>query len=112
MNWVDIVVGVSSGLGTGGGVAGAIIKYGKQAMKVLAKDIAEQASNTANEPLKADLDVVKHDINNIRLSLATQFGGNGGGMREAINRLQVDMAEMKGHLSATSVPTVVSAHSS
>lgn len=36
--------------------------------------------------------------NEMALELAKQFGGNGGGMREAINRLEVNMARLEGRV--------------
>lgn len=94
-SWTDIVSAVAAGGGTGTAVIALFHRLAKHALVTVAKDIADNA----NKPLKDDIDVVKQDITSIRLSLATQFGGNGGGMREAINSLQVDMAEVKGRMA-------------
>lgn len=99
MPWTDIVTTIAAAGGVGGGGGAVVVRYGRRVLTAIATDIAHQA----NEPLKADLEQVK-------LSLATQFGGNGGGMREAINKLQVDVAEVKGRLTATSIPTVEGKH--
>lgn len=81
MDWQAII----AFFGGGSASAATIIACTK---KVVA-DIAVKA----NEPLAAELSEVK-------LSLATQFGGNGGGMRQAINELQISVARLEGRVSA------------
>jgi hypothetical protein len=113
-NWTDIITAGTAGLGGAGGASAILLRLAKNGIAVLAKDIAADANKPLEDKLdkvQSDLDTkiggVTHDLNNVKLSLATQFGGNGGGMREAINKLQVDVAELKGHVTATSVPSVI-----
>jgi hypothetical protein len=46
------------------------------------------------------LDKQDNDIEGIKSTLAVQFGGNGGGIREAINRLSTEQAAQAARIDA------------
>lgn len=105
-------------LQSGGSVAAVLTAFSAVAHKFLRRFIKDEASalvktamDVAITDLKSEItqrfdkaDQQKADIakkqDEMALHLATQFGGNGGGMREAINALQVSVARLEGQVQA------------
>jgi hypothetical protein len=99
MPWTEVVTAI----GGSGATGAAMLAAARKMLKSEITDISTKTAEEANKPLlvKVDhavqrVDAVVHDLTDVRLSLATQFGGNGGGMREAINSLQVQVARLEG----------------
>jgi hypothetical protein len=99
--WDSVITALSGS----GGAAGVLV-VGRRYLGKWARTEVTAIAVAANDPLVAKLDeqdnkiaVVVTDVANMKLSLATQFGGNGGGMRQAINELQVSVARLEGRVS-------------
>lgn len=55
-------------------------------------DANDQATKDAVEAIQE----VRTEQQDVKLNLATQFGGNGGGIRQAINELSVQVGTVRG----------------
>lgn len=83
--WVDIAGGSAASATTVALIGTGIARLGGNWVKRIVTDAVEAliAPNTA-------------DTQAVKAELAKQFGGNSGGMRQAINELSADVAYLKG----------------
>lgn len=103
MSWTDILTATTGTAGvTGGGILLAL-KRARTNLEATIENIAHTAAVEANKPLVEKVEKAVNDIDSLNLQLATQFGGNGGGMRQAINDLRVDVAKVQGIIAAATV---------
>ena len=81
MSWVDIVV------------AGCSVVA---ALAVIAPFVRRVFRHWVADVVELKIQPIVDSVDRIEISLATQFGGNGGGMRQAINELGLEVAELRG----------------
>jgi len=70
--------------------------FGSVLAGLFGRHVLRTHNRAIEEVVDRKLDPVIQAVGDIKYSLAVQFGGNGGGMREAINKLSIDLAELRG----------------
>jgi hypothetical protein len=119
-NWILPALVTGGGVVFAGGVAVALRFISSTTRRIIAEIVTDVLSG-----FKTEIDK-RFDVNDentekaaekaeqaaeraaaLDLELARQFGGNGGGLREAINRLNADVSFLKGAASSAASSTVV-----
>jgi hypothetical protein len=83
---------------TGGGSA-TVITTGMgtivaRILKRIAGDVAREA--LAGVAKESDLKAIASDVTDLKVKFAAEVGGNSGGLRQAVNEIGTDLAELKG----------------
>lgn len=85
--WVDIAVGTAAS-------ATALSIVGTFGVRLASNKLRNTVSAVVQEHLKPNNEATEA----MKLELSRQFGGNSGGMRQAINELATEVAYVKGAL--------------
>lgn len=88
MSWVDIAVGVGGGA-TAFGVVGSL----------LVSQLKHTVRRVVAEEVTAEIKTVKDDVTALRLKIARETGGNSNGLRQKLDSVAGDVAELRGVLS-------------
>ena len=103
MSWVEIAVGAASSATAATVMVGVGLRVLRHPIRSFVEGLIDPKITKLDEKFSKRFD--KNDeatkangdrTDQLRRELDIQFGGNGGGMRQAINALSVDMATLNG----------------
>jgi hypothetical protein len=112
-NWIVPALVTGGGVVSAGGVALVSRFLANAARRIIAEivtDVFAGFKADINERFDGNDEKTKQaaeKAGSLELELTRQFGGNGNGIRQAVNKLTEDVAFLKGAASASQPATVV-----